>query len=366
MDSPLVSVGLPTRNRVDLLPRALEALLGQTYKNIEFIVSDNASVDGTEEVVRSFAARDPRISYMRQERDINGAENHEYVLGAARGKYFMWASDDDWWDSRFVDTLVQVLEKNPDYGVAMSYYRKRFINDANPRTELVTHNFTHLGHADLFRKYFRGNVTPIFFFGLYRTDFLKKVFRRKTPSCMRGLMLTLAEIALATRSYSVPEFLHEQSQDGRIHIVRHPNHPYTAGELDPFAMTRFVFKTPWWLFTSSAIPLRRKLLMLPFWCMGAQFYRKKIAAELWRFLKFLAVPINQKRFHIEELFDRWLTTVNYVELRNILFLLRRMAKAERKEILASLWMRKQKLTGDAAARLEYLEIELRRAWKLRA
>src|SRR3989338_8821533 len=110
--NPLVSIGLPTRNRAHLLKEALESLLGQTYRNIEYIVSDNASTDGTAELLHDYAARDPRIRYIRQDTDINGMENHEFVLRKAQGEYFMWASDDDWWHPRFVETLVDVLEKN--------------------------------------------------------------------------------------------------------------------------------------------------------------------------------------------------------------------------------------------------------------
>ncbi len=364
--TPLVSVGLPTRNRANLLKDALKALLDQTYKNIEYIVSDNASTDGTEELVRSYAARDPRISYIRQKTDINGMANHEFVLREAKGKYFMWASDDDWWHPQFVETLVDILEKNPSYGVAMSYYHKYFINRDNPFIKEVRHDFTSLDHQQLYRLYLRGRTTTIFFFGLYRTDLLKKIFRRKTPWWFNGLTLTLSEVALATRSYSVPEFLHRQLQDGRLHIVRHPTNPYTIGELEPFAVTRFVLTIPWWLFTSSAIPLRRKHLILGPWLRRSWQYKRKMAREIWRFVRYSILTFNRKRIDVDGLLDEWLTTVNYGVLANALFLINQYAKKDKQGILGLIRARKHEfekqtadgLSGDQIAKLTFLETHL--------
>ena len=52
--SPYVSIIMPTYNRANLLPRAIESALNQTYKNFEFIIVDDASPDNTEEVVRQY------------------------------------------------------------------------------------------------------------------------------------------------------------------------------------------------------------------------------------------------------------------------------------------------------------------------
>src|ERR1700688_2286292 len=104
---PLVSVGIPTYNRPVGLRRTLEFICGQTYSNIEIIVSDNASLDpGTKSVAEEFAARDERIKYFRQRANIGAMENFRFVLAKASGDYFMWAADDDEWDPRFVETCL--------------------------------------------------------------------------------------------------------------------------------------------------------------------------------------------------------------------------------------------------------------------
>ncbi|MBI1975610.1 MAG: glycosyltransferase [Candidatus Vogelbacteria bacterium] len=359
---PLVSIGLPTRNRAHLLKNALISLTGQTYRNIELIISDNASTDDTEQVVQRFAARDERIAYTRQKRDINGMENHEFVLRRAHGAYFMWASDDDLWDKTFVEKLVCVLEKNPEYGVAMSHYYKKTIYDGADRTETMTHDFTRLSHQELYTRYLRGRIVPIFFFGLYRRELLNKIFRRKTPSGLNGLNLTLGEIALATRCYSLPEILHTQLQDARPYTVRHPTNPYTIGILDPFAVNRYVFKIPWWLMTSAAIPFWRKRLILVPWLKRAWQYKRKAAHEWARFLKYLLYPLVSLDADAGKLLATWLSSGNYRELGEALFVLKKMARHDRKSIDALISIRRDELSHageiDNIAKLDFLEARL--------
>ena len=61
---PLVSVLIPTYNRKELLKRAINSVLNQTYKNIEIYVTDNASTDGTFEVMQELLKNDKRIIMM--------------------------------------------------------------------------------------------------------------------------------------------------------------------------------------------------------------------------------------------------------------------------------------------------------------
>ena len=66
---PLVSVLIPTYNRKELLKRAINSVLNQTYKNIEIYVTDNASTDGTFEVMQELLKNDKRIIYNKREKN---------------------------------------------------------------------------------------------------------------------------------------------------------------------------------------------------------------------------------------------------------------------------------------------------------
>lgn len=112
---PLVSIGIPTFNRPEALRNALEGIVGQTYKNLEIIVSDNATPgDLTETVVREFMRLDSRIRYFRQAENRGALFNFQFVLDKAMGEFFMWAADDDYRAPTFVAVLVGLMQGNPE------------------------------------------------------------------------------------------------------------------------------------------------------------------------------------------------------------------------------------------------------------
>lgn len=106
-----VSIGMPVYNGEKYIQEALDSLLGQSYAQFELIISDNASTDSTEEICRLYAGKDSRIKYFRQPYNLGAAANFRFVLGKARGTYFMWAACDDKWSSDWVETMHRALGK---------------------------------------------------------------------------------------------------------------------------------------------------------------------------------------------------------------------------------------------------------------
>ncbi len=117
-ETPLVSIGLPTYNRADLLDRALKSLISQDYPNLELIVLDNASTDHTETVCSKYVGSCSFVCCHRNATNVKAFGNFEQVLKLARGEYFMWAADDDLWESDYVSTLVSVLQADPSLMLA--------------------------------------------------------------------------------------------------------------------------------------------------------------------------------------------------------------------------------------------------------
>ncbi len=111
---PLVSIGVPVYNGERGLSRCLESLLQQDYGNLEIIVSDNASTDGTPDIAAQYARRDPRIRYVRSDRNRGTWWNFNRVFELSTGQYFMWAAHDDDRDSGFISACVERLEQSPD------------------------------------------------------------------------------------------------------------------------------------------------------------------------------------------------------------------------------------------------------------
>src|SRR5437660_4871394 len=113
-DLLLVSVGLPVYNAERHLTKALDSLLRQDYPNLELIVSDNASEDGTEAICRSYAERDARVHYHRADHNMGAIWNFNRVFELATGEYFMWAAHDDLRDPSYLTACVAAMQAHPD------------------------------------------------------------------------------------------------------------------------------------------------------------------------------------------------------------------------------------------------------------
>lgn len=108
---PLATIAIPTFNRAESLKRAVTSARAQDYPEIEILIVDNASPDGTEETCRSLAREDPRIRYVRQMSNVGPVRNFETGLEQARGTYFMWLADDDWISPNYVRRCIEELER---------------------------------------------------------------------------------------------------------------------------------------------------------------------------------------------------------------------------------------------------------------
>jgi glycosyltransferase involved in cell wall biosynthesis len=80
MKTPKVSIGIPVHNGEAFLTETIDALLAQTIPDLEIVISDNASRDGTVEIAQKFASRDSRVKYSRTDRLLPPAENYNRVL----------------------------------------------------------------------------------------------------------------------------------------------------------------------------------------------------------------------------------------------------------------------------------------------
>ena len=129
LNEPLVSIGVPVFNSESKIKKVLKSILNQNYKNLEIIISDNASIDRTFDILTEFKLKDLRIKLYRQTTHLNPAENFKFTLLKAKGEYFMWNADDDFRSPDFVKKNVGFLNENPDYVASCS--KNHFINDTN-------------------------------------------------------------------------------------------------------------------------------------------------------------------------------------------------------------------------------------------
>jgi glycosyltransferase involved in cell wall biosynthesis len=139
--TPRLSIGLPVYNGGKYLARSIDALLGQSYGDFELIISDNASTDDTSEICRDYQSQDARIRYRRQFRNIGSSPNHNFVVDAARGELFKWASYDDLYARELLEQCVDALDAHSDAVLAHSWTANIDDTDtvfATPRYPLAT------------------------------------------------------------------------------------------------------------------------------------------------------------------------------------------------------------------------------------
>ena len=122
----MVSIGMPVYNAEGTLRAAIDSILGQSHPNFVLFISDNCSSDLTEQICRDYAARDERIQYTRQIRNIGALENFRFVLEQSRTEYFIWAAADDTRSPDYLEVNLQFLEKNPDFIASTS--PTRYVN----------------------------------------------------------------------------------------------------------------------------------------------------------------------------------------------------------------------------------------------
>lgn len=111
---PAVSIGMPAYNSARTIRSAIDSLLGQSFQDLELIISDNASTDDTWSIIQEYAHSDRRVVALRQPCNIGANGNYSTVVRAARGRYFKWASSNDWCAPDFVARCVTYLENHAD------------------------------------------------------------------------------------------------------------------------------------------------------------------------------------------------------------------------------------------------------------
>jgi glycosyltransferase involved in cell wall biosynthesis len=205
---PKVSIGMPVYNGKKYIREALDSLLAQTFTDFELIISDNASTDGTEDICREYVKKDSRVRYVRQSQNMRAVWNFNFVLEEARGEYFMWASHDDCWNSRYLRVCFDTFDRSSKIVLVSTFYQS-----VNPQSGKLLFTdtgvtTTGLNSSERFRKYMlsiHGSVGGLFF-GLYKRDALKFAMYMKRVIAFDHIILfklsLLGEFVTLQESYA--------------------------------------------------------------------------------------------------------------------------------------------------------------------
>jgi len=237
---PRLSIGLPVYNGERYLAEALDALLDQTFGDFELIVSDNASTDGTAAICRRYAARDRRIRYVRQTRNIGATGNHNATTEMARGPLFKWAAHDDRYAPELLERCVAALDANPAM-IASHAWTAVIDGDGALRDRQRYPLATASPHAP---ERFRSALFDVGgddAYAVYRTDVLRRVL--PYGSFYRADRVLVGSLTLHGPFHQVPDWLYFR-RDQPDRATRAPSVRAWCATMDPRRADRLRHPVP--------------------------------------------------------------------------------------------------------------------------
>ncbi len=198
-----VTVGMPVWNAEQTVRSSIECILGQDYRDLELIISDNGSTDATPDILREYAAADPRVRLVLHEQNRGGSANFSCLPPLATGEYFKWQSGDDLLTPQMIGRAVQVLDAAPD--VVLAYGKTTMIDEDGAfwrnhedRLHLRQEQSWRRMHAMVMRRWL---CNPLF--GLIRTEPLLST-TLLTPKVSSDVTL-LAQLVMLGQFHEMPE-----------------------------------------------------------------------------------------------------------------------------------------------------------------
>ncbi|MEO6404103.1 MAG: glycosyltransferase [Ferruginibacter sp.] len=153
-DMPLVSVAIITYNQKIFLREAIESVLAQDYENIEIVIGDDFSTDGTQEMLLGYKQSYGSKFILRfAEKNQGNTANSNQVHFACSGKYIAWLGGDDIMLPGKIRKQVDFMEKNPGYNIV---YHNLDVFDSETKRHLYYFNNTrtaYTGHVEVLIKH---------------------------------------------------------------------------------------------------------------------------------------------------------------------------------------------------------------------
>ena len=187
VNNPKISIGIPVYNGEKFIRKCIESVLQQTNKNFELIISDNASTDSTRKICEEYLNKDNRIIFVRQDKNMGGGWNFNFLLQKAIGEYFVWVAADTFLLPEFLEKNIAVLESQDKVVGCISKIKIddtcidkfKTEKDVLKKIGLVYRPFDTLpitgNYMERIRKYLKHFPWEMFY-SVYRTEALRESF----------------------------------------------------------------------------------------------------------------------------------------------------------------------------------------------
>ena len=184
-----ITIGMPVYNGADTIRRALDSLLEQTYSDFELIISDDASTDSTQHICLEYEQKDKRVKYIQKNKTVGWIWNFIFLVEQVKTEYFFWGAQDDYWDPKFIEKNLEVLELHSEIVASISdiklvgkniknyYTNPNEYNSNNSKWEFVRPN---IGTYEKKIQNILEFNWSLNLYSIFRTEQLKKCIIRKT------------------------------------------------------------------------------------------------------------------------------------------------------------------------------------------
>lgn len=212
---PLLSVILPSLNVGEYIDECLNSVVNQSLKDIEIIVVDAGSTDGTLEIARRYAENDCRVKIIESDKKSYGYQLN-LGMSVAKGEYIGVVETDDYIESDMYEKLLKVAKaENADYvkGNAEMFLMRNGLK--------VTRNIISVNDGNQEKIIVNPSQTPqlwiddaFLWTGIYKRNFVSKYHLRETPgAAFQDISFLYRVIGNATKGVYVPEIFYHYRQD---------------------------------------------------------------------------------------------------------------------------------------------------------
>jgi glycosyltransferase involved in cell wall biosynthesis len=233
---PCVSICMPVYNGEMHVREAIQSVFAQTFEDLELIISDNASTDGTQKICLEATTMDPRVQYSRGELNRGLAWNFNRAFELASGRYLVWISHDDVMAPDYISRCVEAIEHDP--AAVLCFTNADYIDirgDLIQRVDMPNPGASAIPSAR-FKEILLGFCDPIC--GLMKVEVLRQT--RLHGGYADSDRVLLCDMALRGRFCHIPDFLFYRRRHPLRITIQHSNHwdrtlvfdPSIAGKLN--------------------------------------------------------------------------------------------------------------------------------------
>lgn len=155
-NNPLVSILSPCYNVEKYLPKCLDTIIGQTYSNLQIVLIDDGSKDGTWEIMQEYAAKDSRIEVYHQ--DNKGvATTRNNLLDKVKGDFVLFVDSDDWVELTMVESLLGIQKQSDADIFVCDMVKNDYTSDLSDKS-YISYNKEQIVKAFLEHKWLNGSL----------------------------------------------------------------------------------------------------------------------------------------------------------------------------------------------------------------